>query len=58
MKICFIGGGNMVAAMIAGMTSYGYKSQDIIVFDRNDYKCLNLSIKYNIEISASLTRCS
>lgn len=28
--------------------------QDIIVFDRNDYKCLNLSIKYNIEISASL----
>ena len=53
MKICFIGGGNMVAAMIAGMTSHGY-GQDIIVFDRNDYKCLNLSIKYNIEISASL----
>lgn len=54
MKICFIGGGNMVAAMIAGMTSHGYKGQDIIVFDRDDYKCLNLSIKYNIEISASL----
>lgn len=31
MKICFIGGGNMAAAMIAGMTSHGYKSQDIIV---------------------------
>lgn len=25
MKICFIGGGNMVVAMIAGMTSHGYK---------------------------------
>ena len=54
MKICFIGGGNMVAAMIAGMTSHGYKGQDIIVFDRNEYKCLNLSKKYNIEIFASL----
>ena len=30
------------------------KSQDIIVFDRNEYKCLNLSKKYNIEIPASL----
>lgn len=45
MKICFIGGGNMVAAMIAGMTSHGYKGQDIIVFDRDDYKCLNLLYK-------------
>lgn len=54
MKICFIGGGNMAAAMIAGMTSHGYKSQDIIVFDRNEHKCLNLSRKYNIETSTSL----
>nr|AAV29025.1 NT02FT1857 [synthetic construct] len=54
MKICFIGGGNMAAAMIAGMTSHGYKSQDIIVFDRNEHKCLNLIKKYNINTSTSL----
>ncbi|APC91056.1 MULTISPECIES: pyrroline-5-carboxylate reductase [Francisella] len=54
MKICFIGGGNMAAAMIAGMTSHGYKSQDIIVFDRNEHKRLSLYNKYNIGVSNSL----
>ncbi|MDE5039618.1 NAD(P)-binding domain-containing protein, partial [Francisella tularensis subsp. holarctica] len=44
----------MAAAMIAVMTSHGYKSQDIIVFDRNEHKSLNLIKKYNINTSTSL----
>ncbi|GAB4222121.1 MAG: pyrroline-5-carboxylate reductase [Francisella sp.] len=54
MKIYFIGGGNMAEAMIAGITSHGYNPKDIIVFDRNEYKCTNLQKKYNITIVKSL----
>ncbi|MED7787466.1 pyrroline-5-carboxylate reductase [Francisella sp. 19X1-34] len=54
MKICFIGGGNMASAMIAGMVSHGYNASDIIVFDRNDKKRENLAQKYSISASKSL----
>lgn len=51
MKICFIGGGNMASAMIAGMVAHGYNAQDIIVFDRNEEKLQNLVQKYSIKTS-------
>ncbi|MDE4944738.1 NAD(P)-binding domain-containing protein, partial [Francisella tularensis subsp. holarctica] len=44
----------MAAALIDGMNSNVYKSQDIIVFDRNEHICLNLIKKYNINTSTSL----
>ncbi|MBK2026349.1 pyrroline-5-carboxylate reductase [Francisella philomiragia] len=54
MKVCFIGGGNMAAAMIAGMVNHGYDGQDVIVFDRNEDKRENLVSRYGIRSSDSL----
>lgn len=54
MKICFIGGGNMASAMIAGMVAHGYKANDIVVFDRNEDKRQNLVQKYSVKTSSSL----
>ncbi|WP_432772965.1 pyrroline-5-carboxylate reductase [Francisella salimarina] len=54
MKVCFIGGGNMAAAMIAGMVNHGYDGQNIIVFDRNEDKRENLVSRYGILSSDSL----
>lgn len=54
MKICFIGGGNMAEAMIAGMTTHGYNAQNIVVFDRNTSKCNNLVNKYSVKVSNSI----
>ncbi|WP_150466621.1 pyrroline-5-carboxylate reductase [Francisella sp. SYW-9] len=54
MKICFIGGGNMASAMIAGMVAHGYNASDIIVFDRNDKKRESLNKKHSIATSDSL----
>ncbi|MED7819429.1 MULTISPECIES: pyrroline-5-carboxylate reductase [unclassified Francisella] len=54
MKICFIGGGNMASAMVAGMVTHGYNAQDIVVFDRNEQKRQDLFDKYSIATSTSL----
>lgn len=53
-KICFIGGGNMAEAMIAGMVSASYEPQSICAVDRNESKRDLLKKKYGIRVSASL----
>jgi len=47
-KICFIGGGNMAEAMIAGLISKKYDASLISVIDRNKDKLLALKKNYNI----------
>ncbi|AIT09966.1 pyrroline-5-carboxylate reductase [Candidatus Francisella endociliophora] len=55
MQISFIGGGNMAAAMIAGMVAHGYDSKSILVFDRNKEKKNALVEKYGICVSDSIS---
>lgn len=54
MKTCYIGGGNMAAAMVAGMVANDYNPNDIVVFDKNQDKLDNLNQKYGIQVTNSL----
>ncbi|MGQ4001433.1 pyrroline-5-carboxylate reductase [Francisellaceae bacterium CB300] len=47
-KICFIGGGNMAEAMIAGLINKEYNSSLISVIDRNKDKLEALKNKYGV----------
>ena len=47
-KICFIGGGNMAEAMIAGLISKKYDANLISVIDRNQDKLLALKNNYGV----------
>lgn len=48
-KICFIGGGNMAEAMVAGLISREYDAKNIFVIDRNESKRASLENKYKIQ---------
>ena len=47
-KICFIGGGNMAEAMIAGLISKRYDTSLISVVDRNQDKLTALKNNYGV----------
>ena len=47
-RICFIGGGNMAEAMIAGLISKKYDANLISVIDRNQDKLVALKNNYNV----------
>jgi pyrroline-5-carboxylate reductase len=47
-KICFVGGGNMAEAMIAGLISKNYDSRLISVVDRNQDKLSALKDNYDV----------
>jgi pyrroline-5-carboxylate reductase len=47
-KICFIGGGNMAEAMIAGLISKRYDANLIKVVDRNENKLSTLKDNYGV----------
>lgn len=52
MKIGFIGAGNMGEALLSGMIKGGLLSpDDIVVFDPNDDKILEISKKYKIKVA-------
>lgn len=48
-KICFIGGGNMAEAMIAGLVNKKYDANLVSVIDRNQDKLSALKNKYGIK---------
>ena len=53
MNVCFLGGGNMTTAIVAGMTQQG--GYEIEVIDRNQNKRQYLSERYQIRTSDKLT---
>lgn len=53
MRICFLGGGNMAAAIIAGLVRVGTK-YPIFVAERNEERRFELSQKYGVECGAAL----
>ena len=52
-RVCFIGGGNMAEAMIAGMVGEYCDAKNIIVVDRNKNKRDLLVIKYGVNVANS-----
>ena len=55
-KICFIGGGNMAQAMIAGLVNKGFIAQNITVVDRNKSKCDFLKSRYKIKLLDNVSK--
>ena len=47
-RIAMIGGGNMAAALVAGLAAAGYPADCIAVMDRNEDKCARLHAQYGI----------
>lgn len=47
-RIAMIGGGNMAAALVAGLAATGYPADCIAVMDRNEDKCARLHAQYGI----------
>ncbi|HEX5363785.1 MAG TPA: pyrroline-5-carboxylate reductase [Gallionella sp.] len=54
MKICFIGGGNMAAALIGGMTSKGFKADQISVVEINPDNRAKLQRDFAVRAVAQL----
>ncbi|MGL4994912.1 MAG: pyrroline-5-carboxylate reductase family protein, partial [Deefgea sp.] len=52
MKITYIGGGNMAAAMIGGMLAQGFTGSEIHVVEPDANKRQELSTQYGISTSA------
>ena len=49
-KICFVGGGNMAEAMVAGLINEKYNTDLISVIDRNEDKLSALKSNYGVNI--------
>lgn len=47
-RIAMIGGGNMAAALVAGLVAAGHPADSISVMDRNEDKCTRLHSEYGV----------
>ncbi|HQU89343.1 MAG TPA: NAD(P)-binding domain-containing protein, partial [Denitromonas sp.] len=54
MKICFLGGGNMAAALIGGMLAKGYEAADIAVVELQEDARARLRERFGVRTHASL----
>ena len=53
MKIAFIGGGNMAAALIAGLLRAGHRPAEIVAVEIDDGRCAQLHRQFGIEAITS-----
>ena len=53
MKLGFIGGGNMAAAMIGGLLQKGFTASDIKVAETSPQRCAWLAQEYGVAAQAS-----
>jgi pyrroline-5-carboxylate reductase len=51
-KLAFIGGGNMAAALIGGLTKRGLRSDQVVVADPSDVQLRHLAKQYGVKTAA------